>query len=80
MRKINYPILALIIANIIWGATSPIIKFSLANIPPMSLAFIRFLLAAFLLYPFIHKKINYFDLKIKWLWIYTFGGITVNII
>lgn len=80
MRKINYPVLALIIANIIWGATSPIIKFSLENIPPMSLAFLRFLLAAVILYPFVHKTIKYHDLKNKWLWIYGFGGVTINII
>ncbi len=80
MRKINYPILALIIANIIWGATSPILKFSLENIPPFSLAFIRFLLASIILFPLIHKKIAYSDLKNKWLWAYALFGITFNII
>ena len=45
------PILALIIANLIWGAASPIFKFSLENIPPFTLAFIRFFFAALL---FIH--------------------------
>ena len=80
MPKINYPVLALIIANIIWGATSPIIKFSLQNIPPFSLAFIRFLLAALLLYPFVHKSANYSQLKNRWLWIFALSGITFNII
>lgn len=79
MRKINYPILALIVANIIWGATSPIIKYSLSNIPPFSLAFLRFLIASFILYFFVHKRINYADLKNKWLWLYTLAGITFNI-
>lgn len=79
MRKINYPILALIIANIIWGATSPIIKYSLENIPPFSLAFLRFLIASLILYPFVHSKINYPDLKNKWLWAYSLFGITLNI-
>ncbi len=45
------PVLALIIANLIWGAASPIFKFSLENIPPFTLAFIRFFFAALL---FIH--------------------------
>lgn len=80
MRKINYPVLALIIANIIWGATSPILKYSLENIPPFSLAFIRFLLASLILFPFVHTKIDYPDLKNRWLWMYAFFGITLNII
>lgn len=80
MKKVNYPILALIIANIIWGATPPIIKFSLENIPPMSLAFIRFLIASSILYPIVHKHIDYPDLKNKWLWVYAIGGVTINII
>ena len=35
-------ILALVIANIIWGAASPIFKYALTDIPPFTLAFIRF--------------------------------------
>ncbi len=46
----------------------------------MSLAFIRFLLACLLLYPFVHKKIDYPDLKNKWLWMFSLSGITLNII
>lgn len=80
MRKINWPVLALIVANIIWGATSPILKYSLENIPPFSLAFIRFLLASLILFPLVHTKINYPDLKNKWLWVYALFGITFNII
>ena len=79
MKKINYPVLALILANIIWGATSPIIKYSLENIPPFSLAFIRFLIASLILFPLVHKKIDYPDLKNKWLWVYALFGITLNI-
>ncbi len=47
------PILALTIANIIWGAAPPIFKFSLENIPPFTLAFIRFFFASLLFIPFI---------------------------
>ena len=63
-------ILALITANIIWGAASPIFKFALQNISPFTLAFIRFYGATLILLPFaypylkIHKK-DY--LKIFWL-------------
>lgn len=45
------PVLALIIANLIWGAAAPIFKLALQNIPPFTLAFIRFFFAALL---FIH--------------------------
>lgn len=50
------PILALIITNVIWGMASPIFKFSLTNIPPFTLAFIRFFLAAIIFLPFVFKK------------------------
>ena len=43
------PVLALIIANLIWGAASPVFKFALQNIPPFTLAFLRFYIAALLL-------------------------------
>ena len=56
------PIVSLIIANIIWGAASPIFKFSLTNIPPFTLAFIRFFFASLLFIPFIKPK----DIKIGW--------------
>lgn len=50
------PIIALIIANIIWGAASPIFKLSLTNIPPFTLAFIRFFFASFIFLPIAFKK------------------------
>lgn len=79
MRKISYPVLALIVANVIWGASFPILKLALTNIPPFSFAFIRFLIASLILYPFAHKATAYSDLKNKWLWLYAFCGITINI-
>lgn len=58
-------ILALIIANIIWGAAPPIFKWSLQNIEPFTLAFLRFGIASLLLLPFTfhHLKIEQKDLK-----------------
>lgn len=50
-------ILALIIANVIWGAASPIFKWSLTNITPFTLAFLRFALASFLIFPFVYKDL-----------------------
>lgn len=54
-------ILALIIANTIWGAASPIFKLSLQNIPPFTLAFWRFFLGAILL-GFIFRKNLHFPI------------------
>ncbi len=50
------PVLALIIANIIWGAASPIFKLSLENIPPFTLGFIRFFFAGLIFLPFGFMK------------------------
>lgn len=47
------PVLALIIANSIWGAASPIFKYALTDIPPFTLAFVRFYFSGLLLLPFI---------------------------
>lgn len=53
----NKAILALIIANGIWGAASPIFKWSLKNITPFTLAFLRFALASLLMLPFVYKDL-----------------------
>lgn len=61
----NKAIIALIIANIIWGAASPIFKLALQNISPFTLGYIRFVGAALLLFPFAfhHLYIDRKDLK-----------------
>lgn len=46
------PYLALILAHLIWGANFVVAKVTLEEFPPMSLAFLRFSLAALLLVPF----------------------------
>jgi len=85
MNSVQKGILALIIANVIWGFASPIFKWSLTNIPLYTLAFWRFFLASILLgiylvaskqfaIPTMNKK-HWFKL----LW-YSFTGITLNII
>lgn len=74
------PILAISVASIIWGAASPIFKWSLTNIPPFTLAFLRFSLAALILYPFLQKKFYPLE-KRDFIWVFLFGffGITLNI-
>lgn len=46
----------------------------------MSLAFLRFLIAALILYPIVHSKIDLKDLKNKWLWLFSITGVSLNII
>lgn len=64
MKKINYKkaVLALIIANIIWGAASPIFKWSLEGISPLNLAFFRYFVAFLCMLPFAKKA---FSIRIK---------------
>lgn len=49
MSKVKLAVLALIVSNIIWGAAAPIFKWSLYNIHPFTLAFLRFFLPALLI-------------------------------
>ena len=51
-----FPIIAIIIAELIWGAAPPIFKLSLNSIPPFTLAFIRFFFAGLIFLPFALKK------------------------
>lgn len=65
-KKPNYQlaILALVISNIIWGAAPPIFKLALTNIPPFSLAFLRFFLATILLVPLLNNS-SYWKIQKK---------------
>ncbi|PIQ73184.1 hypothetical protein COV58_03895 [Candidatus Roizmanbacteria bacterium CG11_big_fil_rev_8_21_14_0_20_36_8] len=51
-----FSIVAIIIAELIWGAAPPIFKLSLNSIPPFTLAFIRFFFAGLIFLPFALKK------------------------
>ncbi len=72
-------ILALIIANIIWGAASPIFKLALQNFPPFSLAFLRFFGGMLILLPFVWQNLRVE--KKDWLNLFflSFFGISINI-
>jgi drug/metabolite transporter (DMT)-like permease len=78
-NKHNQAILALIIANIIWGAASPIFKLALQNITPFTLAFFRFFGASLLLLPFAYHNLFIKREDIKNLILLSFFGITINI-
>lgn len=60
LHKIHLAILALMLANIIWGAAFPIYKWSLEVLPLFSFVFLRFFIGALIILPFIYK-----DLKVK---------------
>lgn len=51
-------ILALIVANLIWGAAPPIFKYALTDIPPFTLAFIRFFFASLIFLPFMGRSVH----------------------
>jgi drug/metabolite transporter (DMT)-like permease len=51
-------VLYLIIANIIWGASFPIYKWTLESVPPFTFVFLRFFLAALIILPFVIKKLS----------------------
>jgi drug/metabolite transporter (DMT)-like permease len=76
-------IIALVIANAVWGAASPIFKIALDNIPPLTLAFWRFFLGAFILLTVFGKRVTLgnklFKNDAKLLVFSAVSGITVNI-
>jgi drug/metabolite transporter (DMT)-like permease len=83
LTTVQKAFLALIIANIIWGAAAAIFKLSLQNIPPFTLAFWRFFLGAIIILVFIGKKVSLPLANRRdgiLLFLYGFLGITVNII
>mgnify|MGYP001607692362 CR=1 FL=1 len=56
--KINKAFIYLITAAIIWGATVPIMKITLREIPIASLVFIRMTVASIVLLPFVYKNLK----------------------
>ena len=74
------PVLALIIANIIWGTAYPNFKFALQNIPPFTLAFIRFFFASLIFVPFVINRWQPLTVR-QWIEIILVGffGVTINI-
>ncbi len=79
LQNRNKAILALIIANIVWGAASPIFKLALQNIPPFTLAFLRFFGAMLILFPFTVNHLWVKKEDWKDLILLSIFGITINI-
>ncbi len=57
-NKFRAAVIALILANTIWGAGPPIFKWALEDIGPFTLAFFRFFLGALILFPFVASKLK----------------------
>ncbi len=79
LSKTQLAVLSLIAANIIWGAAPPIFKWSLADIQPFTLAFLRFALACAIIYPFARKKLKIQNEDIPILLFISVIGLTFHI-
>lgn len=58
LSKFHLGLLALVAANIIWGAAFPIYKWALENVEPFTFVFLRFFVASLLLLPFVGKDLH----------------------
>lgn len=58
-NKRKLAIIALILANIIWGASLPIYKWTLQEINPFTFTFFRFFFSALIILPFIIKDFKF---------------------
>ena len=79
LGNIRIAILFLILANIIWGASFPIYKWTLEDIPPLTFVFLRFYIGALLLLPFVYKDLKIAREDWKDLFLLSIIGITITI-
>lgn len=79
MRKPSPAFILLITATIIWGATAPIMKLTLTEVPIFSLGFIRQFVAAIIFFPFVAKDLKIEKADIKPLVIATLLGTNINL-
>ncbi len=79
LTKRQLAVLSLIGANIIWGASIPIYKWALSDIPPFTFVFLRFSLGAIVILPFTFHKLKVAKEDIHNLIIAAISGITLCI-
>jgi len=73
-------IIAILTATLVWGAGSPIFKYALSDIPPFTLAFIRFFTASFIFLPLALSHYKKMNAKLWWhLLMGAFWGIAINV-
>lgn len=75
----HFAIIALIIANIVWGTAAPMFKWALVDIPPFTLAFFRFFIASLLLWPFAIPHVALKTADIPKIILLSFTGLIINI-
>ncbi len=56
MSRKQKSLFLIILAALFWGATAAVTKIGLLEVPPLSFAFLRFLIASFLIIPFLILK------------------------
>lgn len=79
LSKAQLAILAVIGANIIWGASPPIFKWSLETIPPFTFIFIRFFLSTLMLLPFVMHRMTVKRGDIPKFFLLAFVGFTLSL-
>jgi len=79
MSNTKKAVIALIIANIIWGAAPPIFKWSLRDIHPFTLAILRFGIASAVFFPLAFGRLYIKPKDVLKLILTGFFGIFINI-
>lgn len=77
--KVNPAFAYLITAALLWGATIPIMKFTLTQIPIFSLITIRMTFASLILLPFIAKQLKVKSEDLKTLFLAAIFGTNLNL-
>lgn len=78
----TFGIIEQIIANVIWGGSSVVVKLALKDLSPYTFIFLRMFIALLLLTPFIYPKLKENKIRIKDMpvvFLSGFFGITLNI-
>lgn len=79
LSKPKKAILALILANMIWGAAPPIFKWALSDIHPYTLALLRFTIPPLIMFPFVRSQLKINKKDYLNIFFAGFLGITINI-
>ena len=79
ISKYHLAILALIIANIIWGAAFPIFKWSLEDIGPFTFSFFRLFVGGLVLFPFVIHRLKIAREDVPYLITLSLVGVTLPI-
>ncbi|MBI3341943.1 DMT family transporter [Candidatus Curtissbacteria bacterium] len=77
--KLRSATLLIILATLIWGATPAVMKLTLQEVPPFSLAFIRMFFATFVLVFFTIRKLHVEPRDFKNIIVATLAGTTFNL-